>query len=105
MPIPVFDQCNNLHYFNHSDISSIYKDDYSRRHIALVGDAEYYFPHTLEQRGITMKPLGFYQINRNEIINTTIIDKYKFGAITIGFRTFYLSRERIPEFESFYFPD
>lgn len=105
MPIHVFDQSNNLHIFGTWQVSSIYKDDYSRRHIALVGTDEYYFPHTIEQRSIMMEPQGFYQINTNEIINTTLIDKYKIGVITIDDRNYYLSRRRIASFESIFFPD
>lgn len=105
MPIPVFDKCDNLYRFHPSLISSIRRDEDTRHHMALVGDNEYYFTHTIKQRGIIMMPLGFFQINRNEIVNTTIIDKYKSGKITIRGRTYHLSRERIAEFESFYFPD
>lgn len=105
MPIQVFDQSNNLHRFGTWEVPSIYKDDNSRRHVALVGTDEYYFAHTFEQRSIMMEPLGFYQINQNQLINTTLIDKYKYGKITIDNRDYYLSDRRIRSFESFYFPD
>lgn len=105
MPIHVFDQSNNLHRFGTWEVSSIYKDDHSRRHIALVGSDEYYFPHTIEQRNTMMEPLGFYQVNTNEIVNMTRIDNYKFGVITIGERDYYLSRRRIAAFEAIYLPN
>ena len=105
MPIRVFDQSNNLNHFNTWEVSSIYKDDYSRRHVALVGDDEYYFPHTIEHRARLMEPLGFYQVNTNQIINLALIDNYDLGKITIKERDYYLTRRRIPEFESFYLPE
>ncbi|WP_028609194.1 LytTR family transcriptional regulator DNA-binding domain-containing protein [Paenibacillus harenae] len=104
MPIDVFDNLNNLHHFQTWEVFSICKDVNSRRHIARVGNDEYYFPHTIEQRRIMTEPSGFYQINQNQIVNTTLIDKYKNGKITIGGRDYYLSDRRIRGFESFYFP-
>lgn len=105
MAIPVFDKLNNLHHLDLMNVSSVFKEANTRRNIALVGNNEYYLPHTIEQIDTLLSPSGFYQINKNQIINPTLIDKYKTGIITIGEREYYLSRRRISEFEDLYFPE
>lgn len=105
MAIPVFDKNNNLHHFETMDVASICKEEQTRRNIALVGNNEFYLPHTIAQINILLSPLGFYQINKNQIINPTLIDKYNTGKITIGERDYYLSKRRITSFEDIYFPD
>lgn len=105
MPIRVFDKFDELHHFNIWEVCSIYKEDRTRRHIALIGANEYYFPHTIEHRTKIMEPLGFYQINESELINMALIDNYEKGVITIRERGYRPSVRKRPGFESVYLPN
>jgi hypothetical protein len=105
LAIPVFDKSNILHHLRTGEVLSICKEGKTRRNIVRVSGNKFYLPHTIEQIDVLMSPLGFYQVNQNQIINLTQIDKYKNGIITIEGEEYFLSRRRIPLFESLYFPE
>lgn len=92
MQIPLIDENGKLVLIELDDMECIVKDEKSRKLRIGIGHNFYYVPSTLDQISCILCPLGFFKIDKNKIVNLAKIDEYKNGSITIGDRSFCVSR-------------
>lgn len=83
MPMPVFNQINELVYIEIPEIYSIHKDSKSRKIIVTAQCGEYYLPSTIEQVDSIMSDAGFFLIDKNRIINVDQVKEFNDGQVHV----------------------
>lgn len=101
MPIPAFDMKGNMLNVEVSEVICIYRDEKTRRIIIkATNNGEYYLPSTIKQINELMARSGFFQIDKNKIINLSQIKNYENGHVTLDGSTYTVSRRNRAELES-----
>jgi DNA-binding LytR/AlgR family response regulator len=99
MPMPVFNDANELVYIEIPTIFSIYKDPKSRKIIVEAECGEYYLPSTIEQLDIIMSEVGFMLIDKNRIINLDQIKTYENGVVEVDGSQYFVSKRKRKKLE------
>jgi DNA-binding LytR/AlgR family response regulator len=97
MPMPVFDSNNEMQYVEVDEVIDINKESSTRRIIVNTECGDHYIPSTIAQIAEIMNPLGFHQINSNQIINLNKVEKYEGGhypRVTVSGVEYVVSRDR-----------
>lgn len=92
MPMPVFNETNDLIYLEISDVFCIYKCLQTRKIIVTSELGEYYLPSTIEQINAIMEPAGFMQIDKNRIINVRQVKSFVNGEAHVDGSFYTVSR-------------
>jgi DNA-binding LytR/AlgR family response regulator len=103
MDFPGFDPYDNIRILSELDVGCVRKNGVSRDITFCTGYEDYAAPRTMAQIEKLLAPYGFIRIDRNKIVNTTKVDKYVNGVVTVGLMRFSVSRERQPAFERLYY--
>lgn len=99
MPMPVFNDANDLVYLEIPMIFSIYKDPKSRKIIVEAECGEYYLPSTIEQIDLIMSASGFMLIDKNRIINLDQVKEYVNGRVEVDGSHYYVSKRKRKQME------
>lgn len=95
MPMPVFDQENNLINIEVEEVFCIYKLDKSRKIVVTSERGEYFLPSTVDQIGELMRPFGFLKIDKNRVINVYRIKRIEGNDVTVDGFTYTISRRKM----------
>ncbi|OUS73021.1 hypothetical protein B1748_23735 [Paenibacillus sp. MY03] len=93
MPMPVFDENNEVVEMDTDEIFCIFKDE-TRRIVVQTESGNYYFPSTIEQIQAIMGKYGFYQIDKNHVINVKQVKAFKRGEVFIDGVHYYVAARR-----------
>ena len=92
MPMPVFDQDDNMLMLELSEVFCIYKNENTRRIIVEARCGVYYLPSTIIQIKNIMEPSGFIQIDSNRLVNSRHIKDFDYDVIAVDGKSYYVSR-------------
>lgn len=92
MPMPVYDKDDNLHMIEIHEVTSVSKDEKTRRIMVYAKCGEYYLPSTISQIETLMVPYGFIKIDKNRIINLSQVESYNNGILQVDGLTLIVSR-------------
>ncbi|WP_214630031.1 LytTR family DNA-binding domain-containing protein [Paenibacillus agaridevorans] len=93
MSMPVFDENNEVVEIDTAEIFCIFKDE-ARRIMVKIECGDYYFPTTIEQINTIMEKYGFYQIDKNHVINVKQVKAFKRGEVYIDGVHYYVATRR-----------
>ncbi|XEC97003.1 LytTR family DNA-binding domain-containing protein [Paenibacillus tarimensis] len=80
----VFDDEDNMHKIDLKDVLCIRRDEKTRKIIIATDTGQYYLPSTMKHLDDFFSPRGFFQIDRNKIINISKIDNFRYNEITVN---------------------
>ncbi|MDQ0062327.1 LytTR family transcriptional regulator DNA-binding domain-containing protein [Paenibacillus harenae] len=95
MPMPVFDKDNNMLMLEVGNIFCIHKNVKTRKILVTAESGEFYVPSTIEQIGDIMHPMGFLQIDKNNVINVCRIKSLEGNEVSVDGSTYEVSRRQL----------
>lgn len=101
MPMPVFDEEDNLVNLDVDEVYCIYKNEKSRRIIVEARCGEYYLPSTINQIKNIMERSGFLLIDSNRLVNAKHIKGIEGNSVTVDGKTYHVTRSNLKSINDF----
>jgi hypothetical protein len=92
----LFDEKGNVNDINIEDIVCITRDVVARKSMFCIGDQWFHEPNTLVQLVNAYQQFGFYQIDKNKLINLNKVNGFKDGYLWVGDSKYLVSRRLQP---------